>query len=64
MTAEMADEVISAVADVVTNLDEDDEQTGANAELIANVFNQIDQLIGAGVLNVTTEVSIWSELLY
>ena len=58
----MAEKFISAVADVVTNLDEDDEQTGENAELIAGVFNQIDNLIEEGAFNVTTSVSIVLDL--
>lgn len=52
----MADEVISDVADVVTDL-EGDEQTGANVEIVADIFNQIDSLIVDGELNVTTAVS-------
>lgn len=55
----MADEVISDVADVVTDL-EGDEQTGANVEIVADIFNQIDSLIVDGELNVTTAVSAWS----
>lgn len=54
----MADEVISAVADVVNNLDEGDEQTPDNAELIANVFDQIGDLVEGGQLNVTAAVSV------
>lgn len=52
----MADEVISDVADVVTDL-EGDEQTPANVEIVADIFNQIDSLIVDGELNVTTAVS-------
>ena len=59
----MADVFISEVADVVTNLDEDDEQTGENAVLIAGVFNQIDNLIEEGALNVSTSVSIVSRFV-
>ncbi len=50
-------EVLGTVASVVTNLDQDDEQTSDNAEIIADVFVQIDNLIEDGQLNVTVLVS-------
>lgn len=62
--------VISDVADVVSNLEEDDEQTEANAELIANVFNQIDNLLeGPSNFTVSPIVSdqyrvVFAEMVY
>jgi hypothetical protein len=44
------------VANVVTDLNEED-QSEANAELIADVFNQIDDLIMNGELKVSETVS-------
>ena len=56
LTAEDADEVIEEIAAVVNNLDQEDEQTEDNVELIAEVFGQIDGLIEEGELNASISV--------
>ena len=56
LSAEDADEVISEVADVVGDLEEDDEQTAENIELIAVVFEKIDSLIREEGLDVDESV--------
>ena len=50
--------VLREVADVVTNLDQEDEQSEDAAELIAQVFDQIGTFISDGALDVTDEVSM------
>ncbi|SMN12382.1 hypothetical protein SPBRAN_828 [uncultured Candidatus Thioglobus sp.] len=58
MTIDNVENVIGSVADVVTNLDEVDEQTVENLGVIVGVFTQIDDLIGNGGFNVTDDVSM------
>ncbi len=41
MTADNAEEVVSQVTSIVSNLDETDEQSEANLELIVNVYDNI-----------------------
>lgn len=57
LTAEVAEEVFSDVADVVSNLDQEGDQTEENLGLIAGVFDQIDDLIEEEDFNVTDDVS-------
>lgn len=57
MTADDADEVLSSVANVVSELDQDDERSEDNLGLIAGVFDQIDTLISDNVFNVSDDVS-------
>lgn len=45
MTADDADRVLSDVSNVVGNLDQEDDQSEENLELIAGVFDQIGSLI-------------------
>lgn len=42
---------------VVSDLDQEDERSEENLELIAGVFDQIDDLISNNNFNVTDEVS-------
>ena len=62
VTAEDADRVIGEVASVVTNLDQEEEQTEDNVELIANVFGQIDTLIGTG--NLSVDISVRNDIYF
>ena len=49
---------MSEVTDLVSNLDEDDEQTEDNLDLIATVYDSVEDLIDSGNFFVTTNVSI------
>ncbi len=41
MTADNAEDIVSQVTSIVSNLDETDEQSEANLELIVNVYDNI-----------------------
>lgn len=58
MTAEHAAEVVSTVVKVVSNLDEEDEQSTENIGIIANIYDDINNLVVDGKINVTESVSI------
>ena len=51
-----AEEVFNTLTEVVSELEEDD-QSEDNLGLIAEVFDQIDDLIRSGSFNVTNNVS-------
>lgn len=50
--------VVSTIAEAVTNLEQPDEQSADNLDLIADVFSQIDTLIDRDMFNATPEVCI------
>ncbi len=59
MTADNAEQVVSEVSDIVSNLKEADEQSEDNLDLIADVYDGIvGNLIGKGSnFSVSTNVS-------
>ena len=57
MTAVNAEEVVSQVTSIVSNLDESDEQSKANLDLIVNVYdNIVGNLIETNNFSVSTNV--------
>ncbi len=59
MTADNAEDVVSQVTSIVSNLDETDEQSEANLELIADVYdNIVENLIDTTNFSVSTNVSL------
>ena len=64
MTADNAEDVVSQVTSIVSNLDETDEQSEANLELIVNVYdNIVGNLIDKDSnFSVSTNVSLCREL--
>ena len=63
ITTDVADDIINDVAEVVSNLDQPDEQTEDNAGLIAGVFSDIGNLIQDGDFNVSETVSGWEGIV-
>ena len=61
VTNENAMRIVSSIAETVTKLDQDDEQSSDNFELIVDVFRQIDDLIEDEESNFTSNanVSTW-----
>ena len=58
VTADNAEEVVSQVTNIVSNLDEVDEQSEANLDLIVNVYdNIVGNLIDTTNFSVSTNVS-------
>lgn len=57
MTAAEAAMVVSSVVEVVKNLNEEDEQSPDNLDLIANIYDDIDELVTNGEINVTDSVT-------
>lgn len=58
MTAALAAIVLSNIVKVVTNLNEEDEQSTDNLNLIANIYDDIDVLVANGEINVTDSVRL------
>ena len=63
ITTDVADEIINDVAEVVSNLDQEDEQTEDSVGLIADVFSDIGNLIQDGDFNVSETVSGWEGIV-
>lgn len=59
LDASNAARVVSGVVDVVENLNEDDEQSPDNLDIIANIYDDIDDLVMSGNLTVTNSVSVY-----
>lgn len=57
ITAGDAENVISDVFNIVSNLNEQDEQSEDNLNLVVNVYGQIDSLIESGNISVSPNVS-------
>ena len=57
MSAEAALQIVDSIATAVTNLEQPDEQSEENFDLIVNVFSQIDDLIEGDEFNATEDVS-------
>ena len=57
MTAEAAEQLVGDLVMVVSDLEDEAEQSEDNLDIIANVFEDIDNLVESGELNVTEEVS-------
>lgn len=62
VTADQAVRIVSSIAAVVTNLNQEDEQNVDNLGLIAGVLGQIDNLIADEQFNATKAVSIASHV--
>ncbi len=57
MTADNAEDIVSQVTSIVSNLDETDEQSEANLDLIVNVYdNIVGNLIDTNNFSVSTNV--------
>ena len=50
------EEVIQDIVGVVQDLDEEDEQSEDNLEILTNVYTRIETLITEGSINVTDNV--------
>ena len=57
MNAENAEVIVGEIAEVVTNLDQEDEQSEDNFGLIVGVFDEVDGLIEDGNFSTTEDVS-------
>ena len=57
ITADEAENVVSDVSNIVSNLNQADEQSEDNLDLVVNVYEQIDDLIEAGNITVSSNVS-------
>ena len=49
---------------MVNNLDQEDEQSTDNLELIVNIYDDINDLVENGMVNVTPKVSFLHFILY
>lgn len=58
ITAENFEMVGTAVVNIVSGLDEEDEQSEGNLDIIANVYENITELVQSGQIMVTKTVSI------
>ena len=56
VTAENFETVVSTVVSIVSGLDEDDERSEGNIEIIAEVYDDITNLVESGNITVTENV--------
>lgn len=58
LTADNVETVIQNIAEVVQTLDQEDEQSEDNLELLTVVYSLIESLVSKGAINVTDEVRL------
>lgn len=56
LTAEDATEVLAVIVEIVSSLNEADEQSTGNLDILMVVYSQIGDLVSSGQLNVTEDV--------
>ena len=57
MSAEEAGTVISSIVTVVGDLEQEDEQSSENFGIIANIYENINELVENGEINISDTVS-------
>ena len=55
--------VVEGIVNVVRSLDNDDEQTPGNLQILTTVYTQIGDLVASGALNVTEDVRMNAEYI-
>ena len=58
LTADNVESVIKNIVGIVQALDQDDEQSEDNLEILTVVYSQIENLASEGTINVTDDVSL------
>lgn len=58
LTADNVESVIKDIVGIVQDLDQEDEQSEDNLEILTEVYSQIENLVSEGTINVTDDVSL------